>query len=134
MPGKQITMQDGLSTIAATIGAMMLAPDADEEFLTDLLTVITAKVKSPGQPGMQSPAGPSPSGGGAPSGVAGPPQGAPPNSGPPPGAGIPGGGPPPPGQNQLPTGGQPAPGQGVMAKPGMPNTDELRRLLTSRNG
>lgn len=124
-----LTMSDGLTQINQVIAAMQMSPDADQEFLSDLQSVILAKVHAPqqqqGQQGQgQSPQGQSPAG----SPVTGP--------GGPAGASQPGSGQPPmPGQNQL-SGPQAAPGQGVMPQPGggMQDPDELRRFLSTRTG
>ena len=134
-------MQEGLTEILSIAGGLMGAPDADLQFLQDLMQVISTKMHASAQAAMQQagqvPGNPSPGAGGPP-GVAGPPggppQGMPPGMQPQPGmppGGVPQG--PPPGMQGP---GAPTPGSGAMQKPGggITDPDELRRILQQRAG
>ena len=97
-------MVDGLTKIVQQIGALKLSPNADIDFLTQLETAILSYVHQQNSQGSQAQ------------------QGAP---GFPPGASVPGmGGPGGPGGGLTPAG-----VPGVMQSPGMPNPDELRRMV-----
>lgn len=121
-------MLQGLQAILGMVGPLMVAPDADPGFLHGLMDAITKKVQEgthQATEGKQM----GPGGGGGPSGFGGP-QGA---MGPGAGGGgdpsggmmggMPGG---PPGGGMPP--GMP-PGMGDGGGGGMPNPDELRRVL-----
>lgn len=114
------TMSEGLMKIAKDITALMALPNADIDFLTNLQTSVLGYVQHANQPnaslpppGPDNPFPQAPGGGG--------PPGMPPDV-----AALMGGG-------GAPQGITPAgmpPGPGPAARPGPPNPDELRRLLS----
>lgn len=120
------TMSEGLQRVNQDLAATLSTPDADIQFLTQLIGIVTGRMRQgSGQPmGQGQPQG-APGGQpggqpGGPMGQGGPPPGGPPPQGPPPGG---------PGMMQ----GGPTP-NGVTPLAQQPNTDELRRLIQSKAG
>lgn len=108
-------MAEGLQSMLGDIAQLQVAPDADIPFLLDLQQRIVIKIHPQLQQGQQAGQGMAP--GAAPSSVAG--AGAIPGAG----AGFAGAG-------GFPGAGlEGAPPPGLMQGAGMPNVDELRRVL-----
>jgi hypothetical protein len=100
-------MTEGLGALVSQIAQLKLAPDADIDFLTQLETMVLARVRMTAQAQQQQPAGaPTP---GAPAGPGPAPAPVFPS---PPGGGVP----------------------GVMTGAPMPPVDELRRLMAVGGG
>ncbi len=110
------TAVDGLKKILSDIAQVSILPDADPQFIQQLQQMVVDHLKQMGSQqntpgGMAGPAGPPPPGG-------------------PPGMAPPGAGSPPPG---MMTGGA-QPGLNIGGQDGMPNMDELSRMLQSGAG
>src|SRR4051794_32533813 len=99
------TMQEGLNRLVADIAQMMVLPDADLDFLSQLQMAVTQYVKQPTQSQQPQSA--------VPGGAGGPTPGGPPGPGIANSSGMMGGA-----------------SMGV----GTPNPDELRRMLSTQSG
>lgn len=99
------TMQDGLNKLLAQVAQMMILPDADLEFLSQLQMAVTQYIKQGQQPSSQ-PQSAVPGGAGGPS-------------------------PTPPGPSMAGNTGMMG---GASMGVGQPNPDELRRMLATQMG